>query len=97
MNPPVLTFDLFRNRVGQVWVVDEPDTPPIEFTLTEAEPLTNYAKLAREPFSLIFSAPGGVMPQRSYDLRHDALGPMAIFLVPVGRTDDGTIYQGVFN
>lgn len=97
MTSQILSFDLFRDRVGQVWSLDEPDTPPIEFTLTEAEPLVNYAKLAREPFSLIFAAPGGLVPQRPCNLRHDVLGSMEIFLVPVGRTEGGLIYQAVFN
>ena len=93
-----LTRELFSDKVNQIWVVDEPEAPPIELTLTEVEPLKNYAKVAREPFSLYFTTTGDfVLPQRLYALRHSTLGPMTIFLVPIGRQGDTTTYQAVFN
>ena len=93
-----LTIDLFSDKVGQIWTVDEPQAPPIELTLIEVEPLRNYAKLKREPFSLIFTTRGNfVLPQRIYGLRHSMLGSMELFIVPVGRIDDVTTYQSLFN
>lgn len=98
MKTEPLTRDLFSDKVGQTWVIDEPDAPPIELTLTDVEPLRNYAKLAREPFSLLFTTRGDfVLPQRIFGLRHATLGPMSIFLVPIGREGDTTTYQAVFN
>ena len=93
-----LTRELFNDRVGQTWVVDEPQAPAIELTLTEVEGLRNFAKLEREPFSLLFTTRGSfVLPQRNYGLRHAELGQMAIFLVPVGRAGEVTTYQAIFN
>ena len=93
-----LTRELFSDKVGQTWVIDEPGAPAIELTLTEVEALRNYAKLEREPFVLLFTTRGDfVLPQRSYALRHAALGQMEIFLVPVGREGDVTSYEAVFN
>lgn len=93
-----LTIDVFSDKVGQIWTLDEPQAPPIELTLIEVEPLRNYAKLAREPFSLIFTTRGNfVLPQRIYGLRHGTLGAMELFLVPIGRADDVTSYQALFN
>ena len=93
-----LTRDLFADKVGQTWVIDEPDAPAIELTLTEVENLRNYAKLEREPFSLWFTTKGDfVLPQRLYGLRHATLGAMAIFLVPIGHKDHVSTYQAVFN
>lgn len=93
-----LTIDLFKDRVGQAWTIDEPEAPPIELTLTEVEPLRNYANLAREPFSLLFTTTGDfVLPQRMYGLKHGALGAMSLFIVPVGRVGDVTTYQSIFN
>jgi hypothetical protein len=98
MTTEPLTRELFSDKIGQIWVIDEADAPPIELTLTEAEPLRNYAKLKREPFSLYFTSSGDfVLPQRLYALRHGTLGPMSIFLVPIGRQGDTTTYQAVFN
>jgi hypothetical protein len=92
------TRESFSDKIGQIWILDEADAPPIELTLTEVEPLRNYAKLKREPFSLLFTNTGDlVLPQRLYGLRHDTLGQMTIFLVPIGRQGDTTTYQAVFN
>jgi hypothetical protein len=94
----LLTRELFSDKVGQTWVLDEPDAPAVELTLTEVEAMRNYGKLKREPFSLWFTTRGNfVLPQRLYALRHAALGQMAIFLVPIGREGDVTTYQAVFN
>jgi hypothetical protein len=93
-----LTHELFSDKIGQIWVLDEPDAPPIELTLAETEPLRNYAKLKREPFSLSFTAKGDIMlSQRLYAPRHSTLGQMTIFLVPIARQGDTTTYQAVFN
>ena len=98
MTTEPLTRELFSDKIGQIWVIDEPEAPPIELTLTEVEPLKNYAKLKREPFSLFFTTSGDfVLPQRNYGLRHGTLGPMTIFLVPIGRQGNVTTYQAVFN
>jgi hypothetical protein len=98
MTTEPLKRELFSDKIGQLWVVDEADATPIELTLTEVEPLRNYAKLEREPFSLYFTTTGDVvLQQRLYALRHGTLGPMSIFLVPIARHGDTTTYQAVFN
>ena len=51
----------------------------------------------RQPFSLLFLGPADpVLPQRIYRLEHDVLGLLEIFLVPIGRDEDGTTYEAVF-
>lgn len=51
----------------------------------------------REPFSLLFRGPSQpVLPQRIYPLRHDTLGTLELFLVPVGPDDKGLCYEAVF-
>jgi hypothetical protein len=98
MTERVLTIDVFSDKVGQVWTLDEPGAPPIEVTLIKVEPLKNYAKLKREPFSLMFTTTGNfVLPQRIYGLKHETLGAMSLFFVPVGREGDVTTYQSIFN
>ena len=92
------TIELFNDKVGQVFTVETAGFPPVELTLTEAKPIKNYAKAAREPFSLIFTSKGvGVLPQRIYDLRNEALGLRPIFLVPIGVQGDVATYQAIFN
>ncbi len=48
-------------------------------------------------FSLTFlSPPGPFLPQAVYPLQHPALGPLDLFLVPLGPKDGGNSYEAVF-
>ena len=100
MTPPLLTLEMFADKIGDSFALDGPEAPPIGLTLTEAAALQNHnpAGAAREPFSLLFTTTGNfVLPQQLYALRHETLGPLTIFLVPVGREGDTVTYQAVFN
>jgi hypothetical protein len=98
MNTELLTLDMFSDKVGQAFMLEQPDAPAIELTLTEVTALRNYANAPRAPFSLIFTTQGvGVMPQMMYELRHATLGPQSFFLVPIGKKDDVVSYQAIFN
>lgn len=52
-----------------------------------------------EQFSLLLLGPGNqFLPQRIYRLRQEAMGELALFLVPVGQEADGRYqYEIVFN
>jgi hypothetical protein len=94
----LLTFDMFSDKIGEIFTIEESGIPPLEIILSEAAPIKNYANAARAPFSLIFTSRGiGVLPQRMYALRHATLGLQSIFLVPVGNEGEIVMYQAVFN
>jgi hypothetical protein len=100
MAAPLLTLGMFADKVGHAFALDEPGAPPIELTLTEAEalPMHNLPAGHREPFSLLFTTTSKlVLPQRTYALRHAALGAVSVFLVPIGRDADTVTYQAIFN
>ena len=98
MPDEILTIEQFDDKVGQTFALDEADAPAIPLTLTEAKPLRNYANAKREPFSLLFTSQGDfVLPQRMYALRHEVLGPLSIFLVPLSHEGGITTYQAIFN
>lgn len=98
MTPELLTIDVFNDKVGQAFVIEEPGIPAIKLTLTEAAATRNYANAQRVPFSLLFTSDGvGVLPQRIYALRHADLGLQSIFLVPIGKNGDQVTYEAVFN
>jgi hypothetical protein len=98
MPDEILTIELFNDKVGQTFALDEADAPAIPLTLIEAKALRNYANAKREPFSLLFTSQGDfVLPQRIYGLRHDVLGPLSIFLVPLSHEGDISTYQAIFN
>ena len=49
-------------------------------------------------FSLLFRAGGHeYIPQATYRMRHDALGVLDIFLVPIRRDTQGVYYEALFN
>ncbi|MDE1149911.1 MAG: hypothetical protein PW843_25450 [Azospirillaceae bacterium] len=54
----------------------------------------------RDPFSLFFNGtdPERVLNQQMHPLTHPTLGTLEIFLVPLGRNEDGTFhYQAIFS
>jgi len=98
MTTELKTIDMFSDKVGSAFVLDEPGLPELELTLTEVTPLRNYAQAAREPFSLIFTVPGArVLPQRMYWLKHQTLGRQSVFLVPIAGSKEKVTYQAIFN
>jgi hypothetical protein len=51
----------------------------------------------REPFSVVFRGPQEpLLPQRIYQLRHEGMGVLEVFLVPIGPDADGQRYELVF-
>jgi hypothetical protein len=55
-------------------------------------------RLKEESFALIFRGPlDEPLRQRSYTIKHHALGRLEIFLVPVGKDDGARYYEAVFN
>ncbi len=51
----------------------------------------------REPFSVLFRGPmEPVLPQRIYRVEGDGMGPMELFLVPIGPDKMGMRYEAVF-
>ena len=94
----VLVIEDFADKIGNLFSVSMQDAD-IALHLIETSPLPNRrGPEHRQPFSLIFrAADPRVLPQQLYRMTHDALGEMAIFLVPVGRDEDGIQYQATFN
>lgn len=94
-----MTHDTFRDRVGQTFTDGESGA---ELTLTEVTDLTETARNvpedSRAPFSLLFvTQHEPVAEQGIRELRHDELGELSLFLVPVAREADGVRYQAVFS
>lgn len=72
------------------------DGAPVRFVLMEAAPLNGAP--AGAAFELIFHSQSPTLfPQDLYRLGHPVIGECEIFLVPVGRHDNGFVYQAVFN
>jgi len=74
--------------------VDANKTVELELTeITESNAAPNH-----EQFALAFRGPGDVyLPQQIYQLDHQRLGTMSVFLVPVGRDEQGFEYEAIFS
>jgi hypothetical protein len=82
------------------------DLGPAELSLVLIEATANDDERC-ERFSLIFHGPPDrLLPQKLYSLRHDTMGELQLFLVPVGEKAEGVgenrrrvgyRYQAVFN
>ena len=98
-----VTLDTFAHHLGATFAVRLPADANIELRLVEATPLGTQKRGAltgaggRAPFSLIFRGPASpVLPQHVYSLAHAAIGPLEIFIVPIGPDNEGMRYQAVF-
>lgn len=71
----------------------------LELTLAETSVLGGDRQEGqREQFSLLFRGrkEGPLLQQGTFQLRHQKLGELALFLVPLGPDADGMRYEAVF-
>jgi len=97
-----LDITTFAARIGQVFRLTVDETTAIATRLIAVTPAPagwgGPGAAGRVPFSLVFQAPPGTeLPQRIYQLQHDELGMLDLFLVPIGRDTDGMCYEAVFS
>ena len=89
----------FHACLGQAFTVRLEDGQTIGMVLKEANPLGTFnpAVQKRQAFSLIFRGPPQpVLPQMIYPMANDSLGPLDLFIVPVGPDAQGLCYDAVF-
>jgi hypothetical protein len=95
-----LAKDDFDPFVGDGFELELGDdrTLPLELVSSDALSSATVERATRAPFSLTFRSPGELRhaPQRIYTVRHARLGPLAIFLVPIGPDEAGMRYEAVF-
>ena len=92
----------FLPVVGETFVLDAGDAGRLDLELVEARLHDPDAPAqdpsgARAPFSLVFRGPAEpILPQRTYELEHESVGAIAIFIVPIAHDGAGTSYEAVF-
>jgi hypothetical protein len=98
-----LTLESMRPHLQSTFRVTGREETQAVLTLVEVRDLTTPATAPRSadqrtPFSLLFLAPAEFrIPQGMVSLRHDLLGSMEIFVVPVATDENGMYYEAVFN
>ena len=95
-----LTEANFSKQLNTVFRVKANAPGPVELKLVEVK---GYADGSNEQgrmerFSLFFSGPGDLhLSQRTYEMEHEELGSLDIFIVTVARNEQGFLYEAVFN
>ena len=97
-----LTHEVFSEHVGSTFRIGLEDGGSVDMTLIEATRLGSRSDSGstakRDPFSLLFRAPKETaLPQKIYEIEHEGIGSFAMFIVPIGVDDSGTLYEAVFN
>jgi hypothetical protein len=96
VTPENLTPDSFEPHLGSRFGVA---TAPLGRLQMELVAVSRAAAGPRPggSFSLVFRGPREpVLPQRIYRFEHAALGPLEIFIVPIGPDEQGMRYEAIF-
>lgn len=95
----LMSCETFAGRANETFDLGMGESS-MPLTLVDVQPLQvqTWAGMMRAPFSLMFkSGSPVVLPQKTYRLNNATMGPVDLFLVPVGRDVSGVLYQAVFN
>lgn len=91
-----LTAASFEPLVGDRFRIAPGDDPDFEVELVEVAD-AGHEGSGRRQFSVLFrGGPDAPLPQRIYRVEHGELGPLDIFLVPLGPDSVGQRYEAVF-
>ena len=94
------TEDLSREalvaNLNSKFLMAFPDAEPLELELINV--VEHPSAPGQEQFSAIFRAPlNAPVAQGIYQLEHAQFGTFGIFLVPIGRDQQGVQYEAFFN
>jgi hypothetical protein len=88
----------FIPYIGEKFDVSSLRQGSLQIELVEAKALPGHAGEPHEDsFSLVFRAPNGCgLAQGSVALNHEKVGWVVLFLVPIGKDEDGRYFEAVF-
>jgi len=95
-----LTFDTMHPLIGSAFHISVPERGEVDLKILDVCKVMERVKsprLKREPFSIFLLGPQELrFSQGMYPLRHDELGELSMFIVPIGVLDEGFQYEAVF-
>lgn len=93
-----LTRESFAPHVGSTFEIKVSDKENLELELVETSAMGEAPKKGRQAFSCVFRGPRALLPQQIYPLKHEEMGEMQLFLVPVAHDEEKgeTLYEAVF-
>jgi len=91
-----LTYTVFSENLNSTFRIHLSTEKSLDVELTE---ITEHMISDRqERFSLFFRGPlDAFVPQATYRFEHEKMGPFDLFIVPIGKTTQGFLYEAVFN
>lgn len=91
-------FDDFKGCLNQPFNL-ELDSSSYPLTLISVDKHPDSAAIDdHEVFSVIFRGDSSpALEQQIYRIKHDTLGDMDLFIVPIGPDDEGMRYEAVFS
>lgn len=91
-----LTKEKFAESLNTKFRVGAETAGTVEIELVQL--VEGVSTPRQEQFSLLFLGPlDRFLMQKTYRVEHDSLGEFDMFLVPVGRGQDGFQYEAIFN
>lgn len=88
--------ETFSENLGTTFRVAVPDHEPVDLRLSEVSDLA--APPEYESFAVRFEGPADAfVPQATYDVSHPTAGEFPLFVVPIGRGENGFLYEAIFN
>lgn len=92
----LVTYEQFKAIEGQGVQLQLNDAT-FQARIDEVMKMTKHGDAERDPFSVLLSIQQEqALEQQLFQLTHDELGSMAIFLVPLGPKANGMCYEAVF-
>jgi hypothetical protein len=92
-----LTKEWWSEYLGGSFELSDDGRGTIIMMLAEITGLGHGALGRRDPYSLVFRGPASpVLPQRIYRFRHERMGDLELFLVPIGPDGEGMRYEAIF-
>ena len=94
--PEFFTKEQFAEHLNSKFRIPLQPSGAVELELMEV--VGTLSTPRQEQFSLFFRGPADLyLPQMTYHMRHDAMGELDLFIVPIGRDPEGFRYEAVFN
>lgn len=87
--------ETYRRQIGTLFTIDEPHPVDLRLAAVTDERVSGGV----QQFSVFFHGPADrVLPQGMYSFRHDGLGSLTLFIVPVvGSNEERIVYQACFS
>jgi hypothetical protein len=95
-----LRYEAVHPLIGSAFHISVPERGEVDLKITDVSRVMERVKstrFKREPFTIHLLGPRDVrFSQGMYPFRHDELGELEMFIVPLGGQEDGLQYEAVF-